>query len=108
MPFWAPRAVSRMALPLLHSQWTLGRRAKEKEGSMTNIAVPLVTSAAAPMTAVDALALLAAIVVAVSVVGILVAWVLLDPSSARPYRLAAASPRRGARPVVDEEVPYAA
>ena len=71
----------------------------------TATAVPLLTSTAARMAGVDALALLAAIVVAVSVMGILVAWVLLDPSSARPYRLA---PRRGARPVVDEEARYAA
>ena len=59
------------------------------------------------MAGVDALALLAAIVVAVSVAGILVAWVL-DPSSARSYRFAAASPRRRARPAAHEEIRDAA
>ena len=74
----------------------------------TATAVPLAASIAARVATVDALALLAAIVVAVSVVGILVAWVLFDPSSPRPYRLAAASPCRRARPAVDREVRYAA
>ena len=74
----------------------------------TAIAVPLADATAARMAAVDALALLTAIVVAVSVVGILVASVLFDPSSPRPYRFAAMSPRRGARPLVDEEVRDAA
>jgi len=69
----------------------------------TATAVPLLTSTAARMAGVDALALLAAIVVAVSVVGTLVTWVLLDSSSARPYRLAAASPRSAARPAADQE-----
>jgi len=49
-----------------------------------------------------------AILVAVSVVGILVALVLFDPSLPREYRLPAASPRRCARPDADEEVRYAA
>lgn len=74
----------------------------------TAIALPLATSSAARIAAVDALALLAAIVVAVSVVGILVASVLFDPTSPREYRLPAASPRRRPRPAVDDEVRYAA
>ena len=75
----------------------------------TAIAVPLAAATAARMAAVDALALLTAIVVAVSVVGILVAWMLFDPSSPREYRLPVASPRRRrARPDADEEVRYAA
>jgi len=75
----------------------------------TAIAVPLAASTAARMAAVDALALLTAIVVAVSVVGILVASMLFDPSSPREYRLPVASPRRRrARPDADEEVRYAA
>jgi hypothetical protein len=60
------------------------------------------------MAAVDAPALLIAIVVAVSVVGILVASVLFDPSSPREYRLPAPSPRRRARRDADREVRYAA
>ena len=74
----------------------------------TAIVLPVATSTAARLAAVDALALLVAIVLAVSVVGILVASVLSDPSSPRPYRFVAASTRRGARPVVDEEVRDAA
>jgi len=75
----------------------------------TAIAVPLAAATAARMAAVDALALLTAIVVAVSVVGILVASMLFDPSSPREYRLPVASPRRRrARPDADEEVRYAA
>jgi hypothetical protein len=74
----------------------------------TAIAVPLATSIAAGVAAVDALALLTAIVVAVSVVGILVASVLFDPSFPREYRLPAASPRRRVRAAADEEVRYAA
>ena len=75
----------------------------------TAIAVPLAAATAARMAAVDALALLTAIVVAVSVVGILVASMLFDPSSPREYRLPVASPRRRrARSDADEEVRYAA
>jgi hypothetical protein len=74
----------------------------------TAIAVPLATSIAARVAAVDALALLSAIVVAVSVVGILVASVLFDPSSPREYRLPTVSPRRRPRPAVDDDVRYAA
>jgi len=60
------------------------------------------------MTAVDALSLLTAIVVAVSVVGILVASMLFDPTFPREYRLPAASPRRRVRAAATEEVRYAA
>jgi len=74
----------------------------------TAIAVPLAAATAARMAAVDALALLTAIVVAVSVVGILVASVLFDPSFPREYRLPAVSPRRRVRAAANEEVRYAA
>jgi hypothetical protein len=56
----------------------------------TPIAAPLAVSLAARMAAVDALALLAAIVVAASVIGGLVAFVLLDLTAPRSYRLATA------------------
>lgn len=59
----------------------------------THIAVSLATSTAARMEAVDALALLAAILVAVAVVGGLVASVLFDPSAPRPYLLGSAARR---------------
>jgi len=74
----------------------------------TAIVLPLAPSTAARLAAVDALALLAAIVLAVSVVGILVASVLSDRSSPRPYRFATESTRRGTRPVMDEKVRDAA
>lgn len=54
----------------------------------TQIAVSLATSTAARMAAVDALTLLAAVLVAVAVIGGLVASVLFDPSVPRPYRFA--------------------
>jgi hypothetical protein len=79
-----------------------------KNPMTTATAVPLAASIAARVAAVNALALLAAIVVAVSVVGILVSWFLFDPSCPRPYRLATASPRRGARPTAEQEIRYAA
>jgi hypothetical protein len=74
----------------------------------TPIAVSLATSTAARMAAVDTLALLAAIVVAVSVVGVLVASVLFDPSAPRPYRLATAHPRRVPPLSANQDIPHAA
>jgi len=71
------------------------------------VAVSLATSTAARVAAVDALALLAAIVVAFSVVGLLVAWVVFDPSVPRPYRLAVAPSRSTSSPE-RQDVPYAA
>ena len=73
----------------------------------TPIAVSFATSTAARMAEVDALALLAAIVVAVSVVGALSALLFLVRSVQRPYGLAAAS---RSTPRLDEtsDVRYAA
>ncbi len=74
----------------------------------TQIAVSLATSTAARMDAVDALALLAAILVAVSVVGGLVASMLFDPSAPRPYRLSATAPRSAPRLSANQDVSQAA
>ena len=74
----------------------------------TPIAVSLATSTAARMAGVDALALLAAIVVALSVVGTLSALLLLDRSVRRPYRLATFTSRSTPRPAETSDVRYAA
>jgi len=74
---------------------------------MTPIAVSLATSTAARMAAVDALALLAAIVVAVSVVGLLGASALF-PSIARPYRLVTDAPPSTGRLTEEQDIQAAA
>jgi hypothetical protein len=74
----------------------------------TPIAAPLATSVAARMAAVDALALLAAIVVAVSVISGLVAWVLLDLTPPRSYRLATAQRPSVPRLSANQDVSQAA
>jgi len=72
------------------------------------IAVSLATSTAARMAGVDAFALLAAIVIAVSVVGGLSALILLDRSVQRPYRLVTFASRSTPRPSASPDVRYAA
>ena len=72
------------------------------------IAATLATSTAARMAAIDALALLAAIVVAVSVLGVLVASLLFDPSAPRPYRFPTALRRSAPLPSAAEDVRHAA
>jgi len=74
----------------------------------TPIAVSLATSTAARMAGVDALALLAAIVVAVSVVGALSALLFLERSAQRPYRLASPSSGSAPRPAEIPDVRDAA
>jgi len=74
----------------------------------TPIVVSLATSTASRIAAVNALALLAAVLVAVSVVGILVAWVLFDPCIPRPYRLGIAPSRSTARLSANQDIPHAA
>jgi hypothetical protein len=72
------------------------------------VAVSLATSTAARMAGVDALAMLAAVVVAVSVVGALSALLRLDRSVERPYRLATTASRSTPRPAETSDVRYAA
>jgi len=72
------------------------------------IAAPLAISVAARMAAVDALALLAAIVVAASVIGGVVALVLLDLTAPRSYRLGAAQRPSVLRPSANQNVSQAA
>jgi hypothetical protein len=74
----------------------------------TSMAVSLATSTAARMATVDTLALLAAIVVAVSVVGALVAPLLFARSLRRPYRLVTTSPSNTPRSAASHDVRYAA
>jgi hypothetical protein len=62
----------------------------------THIAASLATSIAARMAAVDTLALFAAVVGAVAVIGSLVGSMLLDLTAPRPYLLTMA--RRGGVP----------
>ena len=72
------------------------------------IAASLVTSLAARMAAVDALAWLAAIITAVSVAGLLAASVLFERSARRPYHLAIAPRLSASRSSADVDVPHAA
>jgi len=74
----------------------------------TSMAMSLATSTAARMAAIDALALLAAIAVAVSVAGALVAPLLFERSTRRPYRLLTASPSNVSRSSANHDVRYAA
>jgi len=72
------------------------------------IAESLVTSIAARTAAVDALALLAAIIAAVSVAVLLGASVLFERSARRPYCLLIAPRRSGPESSADLDVQHAA
>ena len=74
----------------------------------TPIAVSLAISIAARMAGVDALAMLAAIVVAVSVVCALSALLFLERSDERPYRLAIGASHETVRPAATFDVRDAA
>jgi hypothetical protein len=75
---------------------------------ITSMAVSLATSTAARVAAVDTLPLLAASVVAVSVVGAVVVPLLFDRSRRRPYRLFTASPSNTPRSAASRDARYAA
>jgi len=72
------------------------------------IAVSLATSTAGRIAAVDALALLAAVLVAVSVVGTLAGLLLADRAVGRPYRLGIAPLRTTRHPSANHDVRDAA
>jgi hypothetical protein len=74
----------------------------------TSMAVSLATSTAARMATVDVLTLLAAIVVALSVAGVLVAPLLFDRSLRQPYRFVPASPSHTPRSAAHRDVRDAA
>ena len=74
----------------------------------TPIAVSLATSIAARIAGVEAFALLAAIVVAVSVVGALSALLFLERSVERPYRLAITASHETVRPAATSDIRDAA